>query len=290
MSYEKDKKEETDFEELAQRLESIAKTINSHKAPEQNDIDTCTRILYSLSESLSGDESAAAANACDVLEATQKKMKALFENEKKQKETENELRKEVEQLKQQVKELQIQMKELRDELTKAQTQPLKSIAEHKTNQVLLLAGQTALLFEQSVCWYVFPEVFHGDQTATIKELFLYINGSKGKEVDKNQVKDAKQRWYDLREKLQWPADWDKKETWSKMEKLPDDLFSVSILKKLRVGPAHPKPIRLKSVLEDVGILKEHLSDIKFQKVKKFIETLELRMHDCELSHPALLFD
>ena len=185
-----------------------------------------------------------------------------------------------------IENLHIDNKGLRKEIDELKGE----IAEHKTNQVLLLAGQTALLFEQSVCWYVFPEVFHGDQTATIKELFLYINGSKGKEVDKNQVKDAKQRWYDLREKLEWPADWDKKETWSKMEKLPDDLFSVSILKKLRVGPAHPKPIRLKSVLEDVGILKEHLSDIKFQKVKKFIETLELRMHDCELSHPALLFE
>ena len=189
-------------------------------------------------------------------------------------------------MKDKIEKLDIDNECLRKEIDKLKSE----ISELKTNQVLLSTGQTAFLFEQSVCWYVFPEVFHGDQTATIKELFLYINGSKGKELDENQVDAAKQRWYDLREKLGWPADWDKKETWSKRDQLPDDLFTVSVLKQLRVGSAHPKPIRLKSVLKDVEILKQHLSDIKFQKVKKFIKTLKPRMLDCDLDHPDLLFD
>ena len=271
MSYEKDKKEETDFEELAQHLESIAETINRHKAPEQNDIDTCKRILYSLNKSLSGDKAVAAANACDVLEAMQNKMKALFENEKKQKETENELRKEVEQLKQQVKELQIQMKELRDELTKAQTQPLKSIAErqaYEVEELILVVCQMPFTIEKLIIEKVLPKSSKKIYKLKDMESELEDNDDFDDKVftSKKEKMSAISRWEKLQKKLEWDPKWDPR--------------SMKAVKDCRLPFAHkvepPDIVRekfekLKEIKKEDGDFTEKLSD--FEQCLWLYETL-----------------
>ena len=271
MSYEKDKKEETDFEELAQRLESIAETINSHKVPEQNDIDTCTRILYSLSESLSGDKAVAVANACDVLEAMQKKMKALIESEKKQKETEIELRKEVEQLKREVKELQKQMEELRDKLTKAQTQPLRSTAERQPSEIeelILVVCEMPFTIEKLIIEKVLPKSSKKiyklkDMESELEDIDDFDDKVFTSEEEKMS---AISRWEKLQKKLEWDPKWDPR--------------SMKAVKDYRLPFAHkvepPNIVRekfekLKEIKKEDGDFTEKLSD--FEQCFWLYETL-----------------
>ena len=261
MSFENDKKEEIDFGELAQRFESIAETINSHKAPEQNDIDTCTRILYSLSESLSGDESVAAANACDVLEAMQKKMKALFENEKKQKETENELRKEVEQLKKQVKELQIQMEELRKKST-AERQP------SEIEELMLVVCEMPFTIEKLIIEEVLPKSSKKIYKLKDMESELEDNDHFDDKVftSEEEKMNAISRWKTLQKKLNWDPKWDYR--------------SMKAVKDCRLPFAHkvepPNIVRrefeqLKEIKKEDGDFKEKLP--AFEKCLWLYETL-----------------
>ena len=161
----------------------------------------------------------------------------------------------------------------------------------------LCLGQTASVFEQALCSHVLPEVFQKDNFASIKELMRYLSGKKGLPIPLRPkgpiiLSDAKKRWDELYEKIEFPAEW-KTESglWEiKENDEPPDLAAIGILKQERIPVAHPIPISLTRAKEIVlsDWYKESLPEWQYPVVKQFICSVPEKLHKGNLQHQNII--
>ena len=187
-----------------------------------------------------------------------------------------------------------QLEEKVEDLTKEVKHLKEDLKKHEKIDYHLKAGEIAYCFEQSVCSYVLPQIYKDDNQATIKALLFLLNGKTSQPqqniISETELREAKQRWQDLRKKLKWSDDWDSKVDWKKSDlTLPDELVALYALEHIRVGDAHPKKVNLREVQSNLEHLKDHLSSIKYNKTENFIKKLPKMMNELGLSHQKIVF-
>ena len=187
--------------------------------------------------------------------------------------------------------------ELEDEIKK-----LKEVLKNYEKDLdRLYLSQLAFLFEQAVCSYVLPDVFEGNNFATIKKLLGCLNGGKKLPVKFKKAREAKilsdgrRRWEEVCDNLQFDAEWKAKAAdWDFDDyDVPQILQAIGYLKEDRITVAHPSPIKLSVAKEKVlsdSIKDQYQPRWQYEPIKEFICSMPEYLKKGNLHHDKIDFN
>ena len=206
------------------------------------------------------------------------------------------LRNEVVELKRELAE-----KERSEKSLMAQVQGLiEEMDRFKEEHKILMISQAAACFEQAICSDVLPDVYERSKMASLHELLNYLNDSDKKlPLDpryynfKAILKDARRRWEELCDILEFPKEWVKKtgRDWDvdRDHDIPYIIKAIDFLKHVRRNIAHPIPVKVEEAERTILSMSNSYPRWQFEPIKKFITSLKDNMDKSGLHHPHLKF-